>query len=111
MVRKHVTQLLSKLGYSVTAAADAQEALSLLRDGQTFDLLFTDVIMPGGMTGPQLGQAAVRLAPHLKLLYTSGYPASAFENLGLEDLSNVNFLAKPYRSTQLKEKLAMIWTN
>jgi PAS domain S-box-containing protein len=109
MVRAHVEKLLSKLGYVVTAATDAQEALSLLREGQTFDLLFTDVIMPGGLTGPQLGQAALQLAPHIKLLYTSGYPASAFENLGLEDLSNVNFLAKPYRSTQLKETLASIW--
>lgn len=108
MVRAHVEKLLSKLGYVVTAVANAQEALSLLHEDEAFDLLFTDVIMPGGMTGPQLGQAALRLAPHIKLLYTSGYPATAFENLGLEDLSNVNFLAKPYRSAKLKEKLATI---
>ena len=108
MVRSHVEKVLSKLGYIVTAAADAQEALSLLHDGQAFDLIFTDVIMPGGMTGPQLGQAALQLAPDIKLLYTSGYPATAFENLGLEDLSSVNFLAKPYRAAQLKEKLAAI---
>ena len=108
MVRAHVEKLLSKLGYVVTAAANAQEALSLLHDGEAFDLLFTDVIMPGGMSGPQLGKAALQLAPNIKLLYTSGYPATASENLGLEDLSNVNFLAKPYRSTQLEEKLATI---
>ena len=108
MVRAHVEKLLSKLGYVVTVAADAQEALSLLHDDQAFDLLFTDVIMPGGMSGPQLGEAALRLAPHIKLLYTSGYPAAAFENFGIQDTSNVNFLAKPYRSAQLKEKLATI---
>ncbi len=108
MVRAHVEKLLLKLGYVVTAAADAQEALSILHDDPGFDLLFTDVIMPGGMTGPQLGQAALRLAPGIKLLYTSGYPATAFENLGLEDLSSVNFLAKPYRALQLKEKFATI---
>ncbi|MEA1618307.1 PAS domain S-box protein [Erythrobacter sp. T5W1-R] len=108
MVRAHVEKLLAKLGYVVTAAADAQEALSVLHDDQAFDLIFTDVIMPGGMTGPQLGQAALRLAPHIKLLYTSGYPATAFESLGLDDLSNVNFLAKPYRSEQLQQKLATI---
>ena len=79
-----------------------------MHDGEAFDLLFTDVIMPGGMSGPQLGKAALELAPNIKLLYTSGYPATASENLGLEDLSNVNFLAKPYRSTQLEEKLAKI---
>lgn len=108
MVRAHVEKALSKLGYVVTATADAQEALSLLRDNQAFDLLFSDVIMPGGMTGPQLGQAAMQIAPHIKILYTSGYPATAFENLGLGDLSSVNFLAKPYRAKQLKEKLATI---
>jgi|GEM_PF-539602 len=108
MVRAHVEKVLSKLGYIVTAAADAKEALSVLHDDQGFDLLFTDVIMPGGMTGPQLAQAALRLAPDIKLLYTSGYPATAFENLGLEDLSSVSFLAKPYRAAQLKEKLAEI---
>lgn len=108
MVRAHVEKLLAKLGYVVTAAEDAQEALSVLHDDQAFDLIFTDVIMPGGMTGPQLGQAALRLAPHIKLLYTSGYPATAFESLGLDDLSNVNFLAKPYRSEQLQQKLATI---
>lgn len=108
MVRAHVEQRLAKLGYAVTAAADAQEALSLLHDDKGFDLLFTDVIMPGGMTGPQLGQTALRLAPHMKVLYTSGYPAAAFKNLGIEDTTKVNFLAKPYRSAQLKEKLATI---
>jgi len=108
MVRAYVEKLLSKLGYIVTSAADAQEALTLLHDDQAFHLLFTDVIMPGGMTGPQLCQAALQLAPHIKILYTSGYPATAFEKLDLKDLSDVNFLAKPYRSAQLKEKLAMI---
>lgn len=109
MVRAHVEKLLKKLGYHVTAAADGPNALSFLRDGQTFDLLFTDVIMPGGMTGPQLGQAALRLAPRMKLLYTSGYPAAAFEKLGVQDLSSVHFLAKPYRSVQLTEKLTEIF--
>jgi PAS domain S-box-containing protein len=105
IVRAHVGKLLSKLGYSVTATADAKEALALLRDGHQFDLLFTDVIMPGGMTGPQLGQAALQLAPSMKVLFTSGYPAAAFKDLGLDDLRGVNFLAKPYRTAQLQDQI------
>lgn len=110
MVRSYVEKLLSALGYHVTSAADAKEALSLLHDDQSFELLFTDVIMPGKMTGPQLGQAALKIAPNIKLLYTSGYPAAAFENLGIEELSSVNFLSKPYRLAQIKGALAAIFT-
>lgn len=107
-VRRHVYKLLIRLGYNVTAAADADEALALLQGGQRFDLLFTDVIMPGKMNGPQLGQTALKLAPQIKLLFTSGYPATAFENLKLEELSNLNFLAKPYKSSQLKDRLSAL---
>jgi signal transduction histidine kinase/ActR/RegA family two-component response regulator len=107
-VRAHVQKRLAKLGYNAIAVANAQEALSLLHDGEEFDLLFTDVIMPGGMNGQQLGQAALKLAPQIKVLHTSGYPAAAFEHLGLEELSSLNFLSKPYRSSQLQEKLAAI---
>lgn len=108
MVRAHVEKLLARLGYQVTAKADAKEALSLLQDGEKFDLLFTDVIMPGGMTGPQLGQSALKLAPDMRVLFTSGYPATAFKNLGFDDLSRVNFLAKPYRTSQLREEIEKI---
>lgn len=111
MVRAHVEKLLTRLGYDVTATADAREALAILSDDKKFDLLFTDVIMPGGMTGPQLGEAALKLSPTMKILFTSGYPAEAFKNLGLDDLSGVNFLAKPYRTAQLREQILKALTS
>jgi signal transduction histidine kinase len=107
-VRAHVAKQLLKLGYTVTAVANAKAALSLLQGGEGFDLLFTDVIMPGRMNGQQLGQAALKLFPEMKILYTSGYPASAFEKLGLEELSNLNFLDKPYKPSELKKKISAI---
>ena len=67
-----VAQLLS-LGYRTVSAADNCAALAHLESGQPFDLLFTDVVMPGGMTGRQLADEVARLRPETRVLYTSGY--------------------------------------
>src|SRR6185437_10944913 len=66
LVRAHALRLLDDLGYRVTAARNGPEALELLRKGTPCDLLFTDVIMPGGMTGPKLAEAARALRPKLR---------------------------------------------
>lgn len=109
-VRLHVEKTLLRLGYAVATAPDATVALDMLTNGEAFDLLFTDIIMPGGIDGQALGQAALELQPAIKVLYTSGYPAAAFEHLGLKEQSNINFLAKPYKSTQLRDRIAKILT-
>jgi PAS domain S-box-containing protein len=105
-VRAHVEKLLTRMGYVVTAAADGKEALSLLRHGQEFDLLFTDVILPGGMNGQQLADEVRKIDASTKVLFTSGYPAFAFEHLGLDEMDNLRLLRKPYRSIDLKAALA-----
>lgn len=105
-VRAHVERLLTRLGYTVVSASDASSALKILKGGQAFDLLFTDIIMPGGMNGLELSKAAEEIAPHLKVLYTSGYPAAVFEDLGLEDQNSIHVLGKPYKANQLKEAIA-----
>ncbi len=107
-VRAHVEKTLVRLGYSVATAQDATVALAMLKSEEAFDLLFTDIIMPGGIDGQELGKAAVELDPAIKVLYTSGYPAAAFEHLGLKEQSAINFLAKPYKSSQLKDRIAKI---
>lgn len=104
-LRAHVEKLLSRMGYTVTAAADGNEALSLLNAGNQFDLLFTDVIMPGGMNGQQLAEAANTIDPRMKVLFTSGYPAFAFEHLNLNEIDNITLLKKPYRSIELTNAL------
>jgi PAS domain S-box-containing protein len=104
LVREHALRLLRDLGYRVTEAASGIEALTLLRDGLQVDLLFTDVIMPGGLTGPQLAAAARALLPALPVLYTSGYTENAIVHHGRVD-PGVLLLHKPYRRATLAEKI------
>jgi CheY-like chemotaxis protein len=111
LVRAHVDKLLTKMGYTVTTAEHGKEALSLISRGLEFDLLFTDIIMPGGMNGQQLAEEARKVDPSMKVLFTSGYPAFAFEHLGLEEMDNIRLLRKPYRSADLKAALADMLDN
>jgi len=95
---------LAELGYRVRTASDAQAALNLLREDAGIDVLFSDVVMPGGMNGAQLAVEAQRIRPGLKVLLTSGYGASALRREhGLAD--NVEVLNKPYRPEELASKL------
>jgi CheY-like chemotaxis protein len=108
-VRTHVERTLARLGYVVQTAQDAAAALALLKRGAAFDLLFTDIIMPGGMNGQELGEAAHQIAPEMKILFTSGYPAAAFEHLGLKEQSSISFLSKPYKAVELQRTLSDIF--
>ncbi|MEJ0071891.1 MAG: response regulator [Pseudomonadota bacterium] len=86
---------------------NAPAALELLRGAQPIDLLFSDVVMPGGMNGAQLALEARRIRPGLKVLLTSGYTASALQlEHGLP--SNLEFLGKPYRRDELASKLRLV---
>jgi CheY-like chemotaxis protein len=67
VARRHLVSL----GYQVSEAESGPAALKLLRQRDGFDLLFTDVVMPAGMTGHQLANAARQLQPHLKVLFTT----------------------------------------
>jgi CheY-like chemotaxis protein len=104
LVRAHASQLLVDLGYRVVVASDGPEALEKLRTGIHVDILFTDVIMPGGMNGPQLAEAAHALLPGLPVLYTSGYTENAIVHHGRVD-AGVNLLHKPYRRQVLADKI------
>jgi CheY-like chemotaxis protein len=94
-----LTQLHS-LGYVTLDAANAAEALAIVEAGREFDLLFTDVIMPGTMNGRQLADALQKTRPGLKVLFTSGYTENAIIHHGRLD-SGVLLLAKPYRKSDL----------
>jgi CheY-like chemotaxis protein len=107
LVRVHAMQLLESLGYVVVAASNGPEALELLRKDIPCDLLFTDVIMPGGMTGPKLAEAAHALRPGLPVLYTSGYTENAIIHHGRVD-PGVNLLHKPYRKPELAAKIRAV---
>ena len=100
LVRNFATTQLQSLGYKTISAADSRAALALLKNGQPFDLLFTDVIMPGGMSGRQLAEEVARHRPGIKVLYTSGYTDNAIVHHGRLD-EGVLLLTKPYRKSQL----------
>jgi signal transduction histidine kinase/ActR/RegA family two-component response regulator/HAMP domain-containing protein len=100
LVRNFVVTQLHSLGYKTMTAANGNAALAQLADGATFDLLFTDVIMPGGMNGRQLADIVVARRPTVKVLYTSGYTENAIVHHGRLD-AGVLLLAKPYRKFDL----------
>ncbi|NVN84447.1 MAG: response regulator [Rhodopseudomonas sp.] len=99
LVRDFVVTRLRSLGYQTIAVSDGRAALKLVEDGVPFDLLFTDMIMPGGLNGRQLAEAAARHRP-IKVLYTSGYTENAIVHHGRLD-AGVLLLPKPYRKLDL----------
>jgi PAS domain S-box-containing protein len=99
-VRRVTVKRLTDLGYVVLEAEDGKSALAILEEGQTIDLLFTDVLMPGGMTGGDLAREALRLRLGMKVLFTSGYPSEAAIQKGLLD-KGAKLLSKPYSKAEL----------
>ena len=99
LVRNYVlTQLLS-LGYVTLDAGNATDALAIVKAGRPFDLLFTDVIMPG-LNGRQLANEILKIRPEMKVLFTSGYTENAIIHHGRLD-EGVLLLAKPYRKSDM----------
>lgn len=113
-VRRYAIEQLQALGYRVTAAADGTAALAALHDCQDvadngFDLMFTDIVMPG-MDGRELARQVAALWPDLKVLYTSGYS----ENVNLDGSAGRGgrvMLHKPYRARELATKLRQVLGN
>jgi CheY-like chemotaxis protein len=104
LVRHHAERQLIALGYLVTTAVNGPAALETIKLRADIDLLFTDVVMPGGMNGPILADQALKLRPHLKVLYTSGYTENAMVHLGRLDNGTL-LLTKPYSRIELAQKV------
>jgi PAS domain S-box-containing protein len=103
LVRGYVIAQLGGLGYKTLIASEAEGALALVDQGAEFDLLFTDVVMPGGMNGRELAEAVLKRRPGVKVLYTSGY-TDEFAHEGRLD-SGIALLRKPYRKSDLSHKI------
>ncbi len=103
--RATVARLLERLGYSVLLAPDGVQALRLAElNASRIDLLLTDVMMPG-LTGPQLAARLQRVAPHVPVIYMSGYPEDALAEVkGLQ--LDTDFVAKPFASATLAQRIA-----
>ena len=94
---------LRELGYRVSEAAHAKEAVAQLKNGQTYDLLLTDIVMPD-INGKKLADEAATLCPSLKVLFMTGFTKNAIVHNGVLD-PGVNFLAKPFTSEELARKV------
>jgi CheY-like chemotaxis protein len=106
IVRAHIHALLRELGCEVTQASRAEEALARLAGGQRFDLLFTDVVMPG-MSGIELVRRARAMRPGLRILLSSGYTFEAMRHQ--DELGpDIRFLNKPYGKTVLAQVLSEV---
>jgi PAS domain S-box-containing protein len=105
-VRQIVVMQLRKLGYATMEADRASAALALLDAGEPFDLLFTDLAMPGGISGQALAREALSRRDGLKVLFTSGLPGSL---AGVEGFGGAEaVLAKPYRIEALARKVRQV---
>lgn len=99
-VRAIVAGQLSSLGYAVTEASNGEAALGKLDAGPAFDLLLTDVIMPGPINGKALASEAARMYPDMRVLFMSGYSDDAISTLGVLN-PGVTLLTKPFRKNDL----------
>jgi CheY-like chemotaxis protein len=103
-VRSYAIMSLRSLGYRVVSAVDGNDALQKLGTDMHVDLLFTDIVMPGGINGWELAELARRARPELRVLLTSGYALETLTAHGhLRDGSAI--LAKPYRKAELSRHL------
>jgi CheY-like chemotaxis protein len=104
LVRRYVVTQVQSLGYRTLDVGNATEALTIIDNGEKIDLLFTDVMMPGSISGRQLAIEALNRRPSLKVLYTSGYEKDAMVQDGHLDSGGL-LLAKPYRKVELAEMI------
>ncbi|HEV3105126.1 MAG TPA: response regulator [Trinickia sp.] len=106
-VRGTVVDLLAELGYRVLRAKDAQGALAIVESGVPIDLLFTDVVMPGPLTSPELSRKARERLPDIAVLFTSGYTDNAIMHGGRLD-QGVDLLSKPYSREAMARKIRQV---
>jgi CheY-like chemotaxis protein len=103
-VREYAKSTLEEMGYRVLAAADALEALRLLGSASRVDLLFTDVVLPGAISGRELANKILAQNDGLPVLFTTGYTRNAIVHHGRLD-ANVHLVSKPYTQQDLARKI------
>lgn len=105
-VLEMAVESLGELGYRTITATRASEALDRLRGPDRIDILFSDVVMPGGMNGVQLSVEARRMRPGLRVLLTSGYTGTALDDHSVP--ADLPLLNKPYQREDLANKMRIV---
>jgi CheY-like chemotaxis protein len=105
-LRQLARRILESLGHSVRGACDGPEALRLLREDPRVDLLFTDIILPGGQNGVDIAQAAREMLPDLKVLFTSGYLET--RDRGAELSPDEELITKPARRRDIEAAIQRV---
>ena len=103
-VRQFAEHLLEALDYRVFTAKDGRTALAILEHIPRPDLLLSDVVLPGGLSGPDLAKQVLKLYPGLKIIFMSGYPANAAKDKDFVE-SGEALLSKPFSQLQLARAL------
>ncbi len=93
-------EILRAQGYDVVEAGNGQAAIVAMKTAEPISLVFTDIVLAGGMNGTQFADEARRLNPDVKVLYTSGYPENALERTD-QLAADVTLLKKPYSGAEL----------
>ena len=106
-VNRFATEVLRDEGYNVISTHEGPSALRLLDSNPHVKMLFTDVVLPGGMNGRQLADEALRRRPDLRVLYATGYTRNAIIHQGRLD-SDVELLTKPFTADILAQKVRQI---
>ncbi|MBE9554002.1 MAG: PAS domain-containing protein [Proteobacteria bacterium] len=106
-VRRLVVTLLSAMGHTVLEAEDGETAMPLILGDRHIDLLLSDVVLPGEMSGPAIAEAAVAKRPDLRVMFMSGYAEDVIrrDREGVEKAVNADLLTKPFTRAQLAQKV------
>jgi CheY-like chemotaxis protein len=108
-LRNAVKRMLMTLGYEVIDVTTGQEAIAVLQSDTPIDLLFTDMILPGGIGGSELARAAEQLRPGIRILLTSGYTQTKALPTGSDGSTSLPLISKPYTKAELAERLAQVF--
>lgn len=100
LLRQIPTSILTRQGYFVCEARDGDEAIKRLSNDPPYDLLFTDIVLPGGLSGDDIAREAKVMNPAIRVLYTTGYTQNAIADQGGLD-TDIRLVNKPYQRNQL----------
>ncbi|MGH1402891.1 MAG: response regulator [Alphaproteobacteria bacterium] len=99
-----LTLALERAGHTVCARRDGVEALQILHEGQTFDLLLTDIVMPG-IDGIELAQKAAEIQPEIKIMFVTGFAAMSIKDIGNAKENVPQMLSKPFHLNDLVDQV------